>query len=332
MNVLRSTVVAAALAAGLTGAAQAQVSLRVANEEIFADPPKVAAQSALEYIEAEVPEVTGGEVEVQLYPNAALGSEKELIRAVAEGTVDATVMSPGNAAGLIPEVQLFSASYLFGSYDHARSVIESDEFFNRMQEIVASKDAGFQLAGIGLTGTRNLYTRDTDVVTMDDLSGLKMRVMSSPTEFDVWSALGTLPTNIPAPEIYTSLQTGVVDAAESSLPAIAGNRYFEVAPHINLTHHQFNLHLFLISDAALQKIPDEHDDAVMQVFRDAGLIEIASAEALSEEVLQMLRDQPGVTVNEIDTGPFAEQLTSIQDEVAAELGMEDVLQMIRSKR
>lgn len=315
----------------LAGVANAQVSLRVANEEIFADPPKVAAQSALEYIEKTIPEVTDGEVTVELYPNAALGSEKELIKSVASGTVDATVMSPGNAAGLIPEVQLFSASYLFASYDHARRVIGDDEFFEAMQQIVANKDAGFQLAGIGLTGTRNFYSRTKVVASLEDMEGMKMRVMSSPTEFKVWSTLGMLPSNIPAPEIYTSLQTGVIDAAESSLPAIAGNKYYEVAPNITLTNHQFNLHLFLISDMALAKIPEDHRDAIMATFREAGIIEVQSAEDLSANVLDFLREQPGVTVTEVDTAPFAEALRHVQDEVAEELEVENLLEIIRAK-
>ncbi|MEX2631247.1 MAG: TRAP transporter substrate-binding protein [Tistlia sp.] len=317
--------------ASLATVAHAEVSLRIASEEIFADPPKVAAQTALEYLDRRLPEVTDGEVQVDLYPNAALGSEKELIRSVGQGTVDATVMSPGNAAGMIPEVQLFSASYLFNSYDHVRRVIEDDAFFEAMQKVVADKEAGFQLVGIGITGTRNFYNRERVVDSMEALEGLKMRVMSSPTEFKVWSTLGTLPTNIPAPEIYTSIQTGVVDAGESSLPAIAGNKYYEVAPNITLTHHQFNLHLLLLGDAALARIPEEHREAVLRTFREAGIEEIEAAIELSEKVLKSLREQPGVTVTKVDTKPFADKLRSVQDEVAEDLGVEHLLQMIRSK-
>lgn len=334
MTVLRYGLKLMAPIAGLVSlvaVAQAEVSLRIASEEIFADPPKVAAQTALEYLDEQLPKATGGEVEVELYPNAALGSEKELIRSVGQGTVDATILSPGNAAGLIPEIQLFSASYLFNSYDHVRRVLEDDAFFEAMRKLVADKEAGFQLAGIGITGTRNLYNRERVVDGLEALKGLKMRVMSSPTEFKVWSTLGTLPTNIPAPEIYTSIQTGIVDAGESSLPAIAGNKYYEVAPNITLTHHQFNLHLLLISDMALARIPEEHHDAVLRTFREAGMEEIAAAEQLSERVLKTLSEQPGVTVTEVDTKAFAAKLREVQDEVAKDLEVEDLLQLIRSK-
>ncbi len=311
--------------------ANAEFSMRIASEEPFGDPPVVAAQYGIEYVEAHLPDATDGYVTVNIYPGAALGTESDLVRSVGTGIVDATVMSPGNLAAVIPEVQLFSASYLFTDYDHAQAVLSDPEFLERMREIVASHDAGFQLAGLSLTGTRNLYNRLGPVSEQGDIEGMSMRVMASQTEFDVWSALGTLPTNIPAPEIYTALQTGVVDAAESSLPAIVGNRYFEVAPHIVLTHHQFNLHFYLIGDHVLERVPEEYHDAMFEVFRDATVEQIQGAIELSEQSLEFLRDQEGVTVSEVDTAEFAATLAHIQDEVATDLGVEDLLEMIRAK-
>ncbi|MEZ5796638.1 MAG: TRAP transporter substrate-binding protein [Paracoccaceae bacterium] len=324
--------VAAGLIALATLPAMAETNLRIASEEGFADPPKVAAQSALQYIEAELPKATNGEVTVTLYPNGALGTEKELIKAVADGTVDAIVLSVGNAASIVPEVQLFSASYLFESYDHARATLADPAFFAAMQKIVADRNTGFQLEGIGLTGSRNYYSRTKPIATVEDLEGVKMRVMSSPTEFEVWSTLGTMPTTIPAPEIYTSLQTGVIDSAESSLPAISGSKYYEVAPYISLTHHQYNIHLFLVSDVALARLDEAQKAALQETFRAAGLLEVESAIALTAKVLEDLKTLPGVQVNEVDIPAFAEKLRPIQDKTAEELGMVPLLEMIRSFR
>jgi TRAP-type C4-dicarboxylate transport system substrate-binding protein len=284
----------------------------------------------MEWLEKNMPKATGDAVQVKVYANAALGSEKELLKSVASGVIDASIASPGNAAGLIPELQLFSASYLFTSFEHAKRVIADDRFFNRLAQIVRDRKLGFQLAGISLTGTRNLYNRVKVVNSLESLSGMKMRVMNSPTEFKVWSTLGTLPSNIPGPEIYSALQSGVVDAAESSIPAIVGSKYYEVAPHITLTNHQFNLHIYLIGDRALAKIPEAQRPAVLKAFREAGLVQIDAAVKLSDEKLAFLKQQPGVTVTAVDTAPFAKRLTKIQDEVAAELKMQDVLQMIRA--
>lgn len=332
MNIL-SSIARSAVALGLAamlGTASAATTLKIASEENFGTPPRVAAQYGLERLRDLVPQATNKAFDVKIYPNATLGSEKALIKSVADGTIDATVMSPGNLAGMIPEVQLFSASYLFTSYEHAQKVLANREFLERMKQIVRDRKLGFQLAGVSLTGTRNLYNRVKPVNSVEGLAGMKMRVMNSPTEFKVWSTLGMLPSTIPGPEIYSSLQSGVVDAAESSLPAIVGGKYYEVAPHVTLTHHQYNLHLYVIGDKALAKIPASQHPAVFKAFEDAAKFQVESAVRLGTEKLEFLRTQPKVTVSEVDTRAFAKKLAPIQDEVAESLKMQDVLKLIRS--
>jgi tripartite ATP-independent transporter DctP family solute receptor len=324
---------AMALALTLAGAASttfAATTLKFASEENFGTPPRVAAQYGLEHLRDSIGKATNNAFDIKIYPNATLGSEKELIKSVANGTVDATVMSPGNIAGLLPEAQLFSTSYLFTSYDHAKKVLSNEQFLSRMKQIVRDRKMGFQLAAISLTGTRNLYNRVKPVNTVEGIAGMKMRVMNSPTEFKIWSTLGMLPSTIPGPEIYSSLQSGVVDAAESSLPAIVGGKYYEVAPHITLTHHQYNLHFYMVGDKAIAKIPAAVQGAVFKAFEDAAKVQLDAAVRLADEKLQFLRSSPKVTVSEVDARAFARKLIPIQDEVAATLKMQDVLKLIRS--
>lgn len=313
-----------------TAAAAEPIVLKLANEEPWTKAyAGIPGQVALMAAEMLVPSFTGGAVTVKLYPAAALGNEKQLIKSVGTGVVDITIVSPGNAASIIPEIQLLSASYLFNDFDHVRRVVTDNRFFSRWQEIVRAKNAGFQLAGFGMSGTRTLYNSKRVVKTPDDLEGLKMRVMSSPTEFKVWSALGTLPSNIPAPEIYTAIQTGVVDAGESSPPSLARGKYYEVAPFISLTLHQYNFHIFLIGDHALAKIPEQYRDAVMAALRTANITEIYGAEWIQKLRIDSLRAQPGVTVTNVDPRPFAAKVTHVQDEVAKEFKVEDILKVIR---
>src|SRR5690606_27728771 len=110
--------VAAALAGALAwaSAAQAAVTLRMGSEEPFSKPPRVAAQYGLDWLAENAGPRTNGEVKVRVSGNAALGPEKELLKSVSAGIIDACVASPGNAAALVPEMQLFSASYLFSGF------------------------------------------------------------------------------------------------------------------------------------------------------------------------------------------------------------------------
>lgn len=323
--------VAAALAGALAwaSAAQAAVTLRMGSEEPFSKPPRVAAQYGLDWLAENAGPRTNGEVKVRVSGNAALGPEKELLKSVSAGIIDACVASPGNAAALVPEMQLFSASYLFSGFDHALKVLENDAFFDRMQQIVRDRKLGMQLAAVSLTGSRNLYNRVRPVKSVDDLDGMKMRVMNSPTESRVWSALGTLPATVPAPEIYSALQSGVVDAGESSVSAIVASKYYEVAPNISLTHHQFNLMFYFISDKALSKVPEGSRAALMDAFREAGMVQARAAVDLQERSLQFLKERPNVSVTDVELAPFRQRLLPMQDEVAARLKVEDLLKVIR---
>jgi len=305
------------------------VVLRLATNDHFSDPPKIGGQVAFQWFQKKVAERTNGEVEIKIYPGAQLGAEKDTVKMLKGGGVDISPDSPGNHAALVPEVGLFSASYLFTSFEHFDRVMADEKFFNRLKKVVADRQLGYQLAGIGATGSRNVYNRTRVAITPTDLGGLKMRVMNSPTEFKVWSTLGMLPSTIASTEIYSALQSGVVDAAESSTPYIVSNKYYEVAPYITLTNHQISGHLYLISDKALARVPEKHRATVLRTLRETGREHIQATARLTTQKLAELRSKPNVKVSTVDTAPFIAMLRPIQDEVAKELGVEDLLKIIR---
>lgn len=319
--------VAAMLAAG---SAQAEkVVLRMGTNDHFSNPPKVGGQIAFQWLQKTVAERTNGEVEIKLYPGAQLGAEKDAVKMLKSGGIDISPDSPGNLAALVPEVGLFSASYLFTSFEHFERVVTDKRFFDRLHKAVKDRNLGYQLVGIGATGSRNVYNRTREVSSPADLKGMKMRVMASPTEYKVWSTLGMLPATIASTEIYSALQSGVVDAAESSVPYIVGNKYYEVAPYITLTNHQISGHIYLLGDKALAKVPERHRAALLETLYETGKRHIRATAHLSEQKLEELRAKPRVTVTKVDPAPFIAQLRPLQDEVAKNLGVEDLLEIIR---
>ena len=310
--------------------AQAQVELRLASNAHRSDPPTVGDQVAFEWLQKAVDEATGGAVRITVFWGQSLGDEATLLDGLETGVVDILPNSGSNVVRVIPEAGLLSASYLFRDFEHYKAVVNDDAFFGRLQEIVAGHDLGYQLVGMGATGSRNLYNRTREVATPEDAQGLKMRVMASPVEFEVWSSLGMLPSTLPSSEIYMALQTGVVDAGESSIPFIVSNKYYEVAPHISLTNHQISTHLYFINNDSLASVPEEHRDTLLSLLRETGNRHIDATTELSIEMLERLRQLPGVTVTEVDTAQFAEKLMALQDKVAVELGMTDLREVIRA--
>lgn len=306
-----------------------KVVLRMGTNDHFSDPPRVGGQVAFQWLQKTVAERTNGEVEIKIYPGAQLGAEKDAVKMLKSGGIDISPDSPGNLAALVPEVGLFSASYLFTSFDHFERVVSDERFFKRLRNIVQDRNLGYQLVGIGATGSRNVYNRTREVSSPEDLKGMKMRVMASPTEYKVWSTLGMLPSTIASTEIYSALQAGVVDAAESSVPYIVGNKYYEVAPYITLTNHQISAHIYLIGDKALAKVPQRHRKALLDTLYETGRRHIRATARLSEQKLEELRAKPGVKVTTVDPAPFIVELRPLQDEIAKNLAVEDLLAVIR---
>lgn len=329
MKRLLHAMVASAVLLAAGSAMADRVVLRMGTNDHFSDPPKTGGQIAFQWLQKTVAERTNGEVEIKIYPGAQLGAEKDTVKMLKTGGIDITPDSPGNLAALVPEIGLFSASYLFGSFEHYEKVVSDERFFKRLKKTVQDRNLGYQLVGIGATGSRSVYNRVRPVDTPAELKGMKMRVMASPTEFKVWSTLGMLPTTIASTEIYSALQSGVVDAAESSMPYIVGNKYYEVAPYITLTNHQISGHMYLIGDKALAKVPEKHRAALLKTLYETGPRHIRATARLSEQKLQELRAKPGVKVSTVDPAAFVAQLRPIQDEVAKSLGVEDLLQIIR---
>ena len=331
MRVMRflPVLLAAAALFGAGPAAAEKVVLRMGTNDHFSDPPKTGGQVAFQWLQKTVAERTNGEVEIKIYPGAQLGAEKDTVKMLKTGGIDITPDSPGNLAALVPEIGLFSASYLFANFEHYEKAVSDERFFKRLQQIVRERNLGYQLVGIGATGSRNVYNRVRPVSKPGELKGMKMRVMASPIEFKVWSTLGMLPTTIASTEIYSALQSGVVDASESSVPYIVGNKYYEVAPYITMTNHQISGHIYLIGDKALAKVPEKHRAALLQALYETGPRQIRATAEISERMLKDLRAKPKVQVSTVDPSAYITQLRPIQDEVARNLGVEDLLKIIR---
>ena len=115
-----------------------------------------------------------------------------------------------------PELALFSVSYLFKDRDHYERVINDPKFRERIESLVAGKNLGIKVIGYYAAGVRNIYTRRGPAATPDDLKGTKIRVMNNPVEAKIWNTLGAIPTPMNFGEVYQSLQSGVLDAAENA--------------------------------------------------------------------------------------------------------------------
>ena len=181
----------------------------------------------------EVREKSGGQIIINIYPNSQLGDDREVLELMRTGAVEmATGLPTADLAAFVPEMDLFNIPFLFDSTE-------------QMEEFATSPMGQSFLDGLSQSGFKGLgfhsflfrYPLSTrgPLARPEDFRGLKVRVMGIPTMVDTYRALGSSPTSIPFGELYTSLQTGVIDAVENDITTLYGQRLYEVTGHLSLT-------------------------------------------------------------------------------------------------
>jgi tripartite ATP-independent transporter DctP family solute receptor len=326
MTLFRQTAVAACLTFGVSfGASAADVTLRFGHDQ----PPGSMYDAGHVALQKSLAELSDGAIEVEVFPAAQLGAEVEMIEGMRLGSVDGAVAHVANAATVVPELGLFSVAYLFNDRDHFERVVNDPAFLERISSLVEGKDLGLKVLGVYSAGVRNIYTRKGPAMTPDDLAGTKIRVMNNPIEAKIWSTLGAIPTPMNFGEVYQALQSGVLDAAENGPAVIESNKHYEAADTIIETEHQRSVALLLMSEKKFEALSPALQANLLEAAEMAAQTERDVDAELNAAAISRMKDK-GVAVVQPDKAAFAAKVAAIQDEVAAELGMTDVLELIRS--
>ena len=272
-------------------------------------------------------ELSGGEVLVDIKDSGVMGDEKSVLGNILAGddSVDVVRISAFalNQYGAKKSVFL-TLPYVFTSEEHYWNFVESDLAKEFLAE---AKEAGLPLTGLayGEEGFRHFFFRD-EVTGIDDLKGLKIRVSDDPIMTGMVSGLGAAATTVSFGELYTSLQSGVVDAAEQPITNYLSNSFQEVAPYLLKDGHTLGTIELIITDAAMAKLSEEQQamvqeaaDYAMSVCKDSVIAKQAEAE-------KTLIDG-GYTVIEVeDKTPWVEATKAVLEANIA--GMEDIYEQI----
>ena len=287
-------------------------------------------QGTLEHFAELVSEKTDGQVEVTIFPNSQLGDEQTMMDSLKMGTLDILLANASNTASHIPEMGMLNVCYLFEDEEHLQRVADDEQIYERYVKLVEDKGVGFSLMNIMGNGVRELYTA-RPVNSMEDLKGLKIRIMPSATDNEIWSSLGTTPTTVAFNEVYTALQTKMVDGAENTLSSYAASKHNEVAPYVTLTDHQWLMTQLWISDKTKEKLPEEMVTAIYEAAKETSAFALKLQLEVDGEYRKQL-EADGVTFTQIDIQPMKDIIYPLQDKIAKELGTEDILDRIRELR
>jgi tripartite ATP-independent transporter DctP family solute receptor len=250
----------------------------------------------------EVKSLSDGRVVVKVYPNSSLGKEMDLISGMQLGTVDMTITGE-SLQNWAPKAALLAVPYAYKTMVHMDS-IASGEIGDMIEAQIIEKAKVRPIAYFA-RGPRNL-TSNRPIKSPSDLNGLKLRVPNVPLFVDVWDSLGAKPTPMAFSEVFTSLQSNVIDAQENPLALIKSASFFEVQKFVNKTEHVRSWIYLTLSEKTWSKLSEADKAAVTEAGKRAQAYERTLFLDESDKLVAELEAQ-GMTFVEVDGQAFASQ-------------------------
>ena len=278
--------------------------LKVGNEKLV--HVTVAAVYAFD---DSVNAMTGGAFDVQFKHSGVLGGQIETIDQVLAGAIEATTPAIPALAGYFPQVQILSIPYLWDNPVVAWEVLDGEfgqKFFDRM-----AKESNLRVIAIfDNGGYRNFSNNVRLVKTPADMKGIKIRTMESPAQMKIVESLGAAPTPIAWKELYSSLQTGVVDGQENPLMNIHASKLFEVQKFISLTGHKYEMTPFLMSKRTWDRLAEADRKLVQEAATEATALQRKLSKESDDMLVADLKAK-GVQVDAVDKASFQRATASV---------------------
>ena len=298
MSPLRRLLVGLA-AAALAGSlhAQAQPKARYTMKIGHLEAPTQPRHQGLARVAEQVKSRTNGELEIQLYPASQLGNARQMVEGVQFGTIEATMMPAAFLGGFNPAVSILDIPYVFPT-DRAKSQQLRESAFGRA--ILESFSSRKLLALTLWPNGRKSLTSNKPLDKLDALRGQKFRVMDSKILIEQFAALGASAVAINFSELYTSLQTGVIDGQENPLDTISTMKFHEVQKNLVVTEHGSMEDVFLVNPLWWTKLPQAHREAITRALDETRPQTEKAKEAAQQASLELIKGSGKISVRVAD--------------------------------
>src|SRR5437762_7864055 len=284
------------------------------------DQPKTTAYGiAGDIFDAKLKEVSGGNMSIDQFPGAQLGQEPVVLQKLRSGDIDFAITSTANASTLAPQAGVFSLHFLFRDKDHLAKTLADPGVSKAFRDMISDSVQGAHVLGLLTMGMRNMYSKK-EIKSVDDIKGQKIRVQATKTEDTHFPAYGSQTVHMPFGEVYTSLQTGVVNIAENGVNVYMANKHYEVAPILSMTEHEANNNCIWVSEKTWNSLTPEQQRWVQAAADEVSRREPMMALKLEKDSADKLRSIGVKIVDNVDKSGFIKAAQPIQDQLAAELG------------
>ena len=269
-----------------------------------------------------------GTLKVKIFPDAQLGSEREVLELLQIGSVAATKVSAATLSNFVPEYHVLGIPYLFRSKEHQFDILEGE-----VGKSILKKGSKFWLRGLCYydAGSRSFYTSSKAIRTPDDLKGLKIRVMNNQMAINMVNAMGGSATPLAYGELYTAIQQGVVDGAENNPPSFVSSNHYEISKYYTLDQHSSVPDVLLIGTKYWDKLSDDEKIWVQEAADESSQAEKKFWNDSVEESMKIAKEA-GVEIIIPDKSLFAEKSKSVVEEFVKENPeMEKIVNQIKNQ-
>jgi tripartite ATP-independent transporter DctP family solute receptor len=299
--------------------AQAQIVVKYAGIQPIDHPSSYSEK----YFGEEVGLLTKGAVKVEVYHNTQLGDAVANVQSIRNGTIGFSTVSASNLNQVVPAMDMYSLPFLFKNEAHFWWFLAQPQAAELAKPL---EDKGIKVLGYLDSGSRNFFTQKA-IRTPDDLKGQKIRVMASPVMVNTMKALGATGVPVAWAELYTALQTGVVDGAENNHPSVVAKKFYEVSKYYTLDEHMRIPDLLIMSMKLWNQLNDEQKKAVadagqrMQAYMRGAwhVSEVKDLQALKSNFTEIVTP---------DKAPFVKAVAGLVQEEGKRLGVEKTIAFI----
>lgn len=287
--------------------ADCEITLRSSDTHPDGYPTVTAVQHMGDLLK----ERSDGRICIEVFHSSQLGEEADVIEQVQFGVIDMARLSMGPFNGIVEESKVVSLPYIFRSVEHMHAVMDGP-----IGDDIAAAFEQADLLGLAFydSGSRSFYNSRGPIESIDDIEGMSFRVMQSDIFVAMVDALGGDATPMPYGEVYSAIQTGVIDGAENNWPSFDSSGHFEVAPYYTLDQHLIVPEILVISKASMDGLSADDQELVRQAARDSVPV-MRESWALREQESEMRMVEAGVEiVRDIDKTPFIDAMVPVYEQ------------------
>jgi tripartite ATP-independent transporter DctP family solute receptor len=303
---------AAGLTAGLAVTpARAQTKLVIKASDV--QPPGYPTVAATENLGKKLSDATQGRLSIQMYPSAQLGGEKETIEQTQIGAIQMLRVSVGSMGPIVDDINVINMPFLFKSTAHANKMMDGPIGQELLDKITASPNANLVALCWMDSGARSLYNSKHPIKAIEDIKGLKFRVIGNPIFIDMMNALGGNGVGMGYDQVFSALQTGVIDGAENNMPSYVFSNQYTAAKYVTLTEHLIIPEMLVFSKRIWNTLSTDDQNLIKKFAREAQLEEREFWKQYEQKALEKAKAAGSEIIEIADKTPFQNAVKPVWD-------------------